>query len=583
MIGSLEKSIRFGFAAALIVLGVVAAISITSIRQLVLTSRWEEHTREVLMTIAELSANLMGAETASRDYVISGDERYLAAYRIADAAANERLRELRDLTADNPRQVARLDRLNPLVREKLAMPPRIATARRLDGIDAAGRMLLGAAGESLTRKLNLELTAMRDEENSLLRERSAAARADAHSTTVVISCGGLLAVLLVGLAALVIHRDMKVRRKAEGDLRQAEERLRLLIEGVRDHAIFMLDPSGRVVTWNSGAQQIKGYAANEIIGEHFSRFYPPEDIRRDKPGEELQIATATGSYEEEGWRVRKDGSRLWASVVISALRDNAGHLLGFAKVTRDVTQRKHAEDDIRRLNEELRAHASQLESANKELEAFCYSVSHDLRAPLRSIDGFSLALAEDYADKLDAPARNYLQRVRAATQRMARLIDDLLNLSRVSRSELSRCQVDLSATARAVVAELRKSQPDRQATITIADGLTADADPRLVRIVLDNLLGNAWKFTGNRPETRIEFAARGQNGTRQFFVRDNGAGFDMAYVHKLFGAFQRLHGFEQFPGTGVGLATVQRIIHRHGGRISAEGEVDKGATFSFTL
>jgi signal transduction histidine kinase len=239
-------------------------------------------------------------------------------------------------------------------------------------------------------------------------------------------------------------------------------------------------------------------------------------------------------------------------------------------------RRREAERAIIRLNADLQA-------VNKELEAFSHSVSHDLRAPLRAIDGFSQALLEDYAGKLDAEGQGYLQRVRAASQRMAQLIDDLLNLSRVTRAEMHRDDVDLTAMAREVAEELRKTEPGREADLIIAVGLRASGDERLLRVVLVNLLGNAWKFTNKRPRARIEFGMTGQEGKRAYLVRDDGVGFDMAYVGKLFGAFQRLHSADEFPGTGIGLATVQRIIHRHGGRVWAEGAVEQGATFYFTL
>jgi light-regulated signal transduction histidine kinase (bacteriophytochrome) len=248
-----------------------------------------------------------------------------------------------------------------------------------------------------------------------------------------------------------------------------------------------------------------------------------------------------------------------------------------------VSERKRADDEIRALNGRLERHATQLQAANTELEAFSYSVSHDLRAPLRSIDGFSMALLEDHAQSLDADGRDYLRRVRAATQRMSQLIDDILNLARVSRAQMTRATVDLSEMARAVVAELQKTEPDRQVEIDITGGLSIEGDAHLLRVVLDNLLANAWKFTSKQKQARIEFGSAGANGSRAFYVRDNGAGFDMTYASKLFGAFQRLHGTGEFPGTGVGLATVQRIINRHGGRIWAEAEVDKGAIFRFTL
>jgi len=265
-------------------------------------------------------------------------------------------------------------------------------------------------------------------------------------------------------------------------------------------------------------------------------------------------------------------------VVLTAALVVAAWLLHRADV-----RRREAESEVRRLNDQLQQRAVLLEAANKELDAFCYSVSHDLRAPLRGMDGFSLALLEDYGDRFDETGQDYLRRVRAASQRMAQLIDDLLALSRVTRREMSRQQVDLSALAEAVASDLRASGPARHVELHVAPGLVANGDPALLRVVLENLLGNAWKFTGKRPDARIEFGTAQRDGAMAFFIRDNGAGFDMAYADKLFVPFQRLHSTSEFPGTGVGLASVQRVIQRHGGRVWAEAEVGKGATFYFTL
>jgi|GEM_PF-3178819 len=226
----------------------------------------------------------------------------------------------------------------------------------------------------------------------------------------------------------------------------------------------------------------------------------------------------------------------------------------------------------------------ELETANKELEAFSYSVSHDLRAPLRSIDGFSRILLDDCKDRLGTQHKNYLERIRAATQRMGELIDDLLKLSRVTRAGMSREAVDLGALAAAVIEDLRRADPQRRVAVDIQPGLTAVGDPPLLRVLLENLIGNAWKFTGKTPDARIAFGARDDSShQRVYFVRDNGAGFDMTYASKLFGAFQRLHSMDEFPGTGIGLATVQRIVRRHGGRVWAEGAIGQGAAFYFTL
>lgn len=231
----------------------------------------------------------------------------------------------------------------------------------------------------------------------------------------------------------------------------------------------------------------------------------------------------------------------------------------------------------------LRAAKSETDTANRELEAFSYSVSHDLRGPLRSMDGFSQALLEDYGDALDATAQDYLRRVRAGSQRMSKLIDDLLGLSRVSRGNMKREKVNLSTIAESIADELRETAPGRDVTFCIAPNVMVEGDPRLLEVVLRNLLGNSWKFTSKHQSAVITLDATGDDGARTYFVRDDGAGFDMAYADALFEPFRRLHAVREFDGTGIGLATIQRIVHRHGGRIWAEGAVEKGATIYFTL
>ncbi len=291
--------------------------------------------------------------------------------------------------------------------------------------------------------------------------------------------------------------------------------------------------------------------------------------------------------------------RQWQSMEIEFVSQIANHLgvaLQHAELLADlrseILERQLAEQQVLDLNHGLRQAIIELKAVNKELEAFSYSVSHDLRAPLRSIDGFSQALLEDYQDRLDTSGQDYLQRIRSATQRMGRLIDDMLTLARVTRSDMHPASVDLSRIADRICTDLQQSQPERQVEFTIQAGLLAQGDAHLLQVLLENLLNNAWKFTSKHPHAKIEFGAIAQSNQSNssltsnapiYFVRDDGAGFDMAYINKLFGPFQRLHSMLDFPGNGIGLATVQRIVHRHGGTVWAEGGVEQGATFYFTL
>ncbi|MGA8030327.1 MAG: ATP-binding protein [Bryobacteraceae bacterium] len=273
-------------------------------------------------------------------------------------------------------------------------------------------------------------------------------------------------------------------------------------------------------------------------------------------------------------RVALTGNRDEVSTLINAFNEM------LAQIQRRDTELLRAHNEMEQRVEER---TTQLAAANKELESFAYSVAHDLRTPLRSIDGFSQALLEDYGDKLDSEGKNHLERVRAATQRMSGLIDDLLNLSRITRSEMRKQEFNLSEIVSSVAAELEKKEPERAVEFVVEQDLFVNGDLRLLRIAIENLLGNAWKYTGRHSRARIEFGESQHEGQPAYFVRDDGAGFDPRYAARLFGAFQRLHTNSEFPGTGVGLATVQRIIHRHGGEIWAEADVEKGATFFFSL
>jgi PAS domain S-box-containing protein len=377
-----------------------------------------------------------------------------------------------------------------------------------------------------------------------------------------------------------ILRDVSERKRSEETLRTSEARYRHTLDSMLE-GCQIIDSEWRYVYINAAAERHNRRPNEELLGKVMTDVWPGIENTEVYSAEMRCMNEKIPQYMENEF-IFPDGSSGWFEIGIQPLTE------GIFILSSDITDRKLAEMDIRRLNADLEQmveeRTTELRAVNKELEAFSYSVSHDLRAPLRSIDGFSQALLEDYADRLDDQARDYLNRVRGATQRMGLLIDDMLTLSRVTRAEMRRGTVDLSALAGDVLGELQKSEPGRKVEWRIEPGLAAEGDNQLLRVALLNLLGNAWKYTSYQPLPRIEFGAvRNANGTHEFFVRDNGAGFDMRYAGKLFGAFQRLHTVSEFPGTGIGLATVQRIINRHGGQVRAKGVSGQGATFFFTL
>ena len=393
---------------------------------------------------------------------------------------------------------------------------------------------------------------------------------------------------------LLIGTDNTARKRADEALRKNEAQLQTIIENV-DEGVVVSDLDGGLLHSNRAAQELHGNAGLGEFRRHVSGLADTfELVQMDGtvlPSAQWPLARILRGEKLRGLelcirRTDTDWQRVF-SYGGTLVQDGGGQPLMAVLTIGDITERKRAADVIWQLNTDLEERivkrTAQLQTANNELEAFCYSVSHDLRAPLRSLDGFSQALLEDYADTLDARGQNYLGRIRASSQRMGQLIDDLLNLSRVSRGEMSRELVNLSKMVREVEDELRATEPLREVEFVVADGLFAETDPRLLRIVLTNLLGNAWKFTSKQRHACIEFGSSGERGEKEYFMRDNGAGFDEAYASKLFGVFQRLHAASDFPGTGIGLATVQRILQRQGGRVWAEGKVEHGATFHFTL
>jgi PAS domain S-box-containing protein len=384
---------------------------------------------------------------------------------------------------------------------------------------------------------------------------------------------------------LLAIEDITERRQLEDELlRTKEENFRNIFDNAGDGILLADMEKKKFHIGNNAICRMLGYSREELKDLGVMDIHPEKDLPYIIDQFERQ-AKGEFSLSRDLPLKRKDGTVFHADVNATNIKfAGKNYLMGFFH---DITERKRAEEEIRRLNEELeqrvKERTAQLETLNEELEAFSHSVSHDLRAPLRSINGFSQALLENYKDRLDKQGQHYLERLSAASLRMAELIDDLLLLSHVARVELKKSKIDLTALARSIMQELQKTQPARQVEFVLAPGLAASGDPNLMRTLLENLLSNAWKFTSKKPRARIEFGMTYHDDKPMFFIQDNGAGFDMTYADKLFKPFQRLHSLADFPGTGIGLASVRRIVHRHGGRAWAKGKPNEGATFYFTI
>ncbi len=382
---------------------------------------------------------------------------------------------------------------------------------------------------------------------------------------------------------IAIKQDITERKKMEEALRDREQRLNKTQE-IAHLGSWELDLAENRLSWSDEVYRIFGLKPAEFGAsyENFLEIVHPDDRKAVDTAYSVSLREGKDSYEIKHRIVRKsDGELRFVHEKCEHVRDKSGKVIRSIGMMQDITDSKKTEEEILMLNEKLKQRAFELDAANRELEAFSYSASHDLRAPLRSIDGFSRILEEEYGKALDEKGKQFLGKLRNATQKMGQLIDDLLNLSKVTRTDMHIEKVDLSRIAMEIAANLKENDSGRKVEFIIADGVTAKCDKNLIKAAMENLLGNAWKFTANHEKARIEFGF--VKDKKAYFIRDDGAGFDMEYAGKLFSPFQRLHSSRDFKGTGIGLSIVDRIIKKHGGNIWAEGGVEKGAVFYFTL
>jgi PAS domain S-box-containing protein len=646
---SLERKLTLGFGGALIVLLLVSFSASINARRLTESHLLVDHTHEVLNHLEQALIDVLTMQTNVRGFVLTGSEEMLQSYREGRAHLAAEIRVLRELTADNPTRRQGLDQVESLAaRATEIMEERIA-ARREAGLPTAEAIPGFLESQRMVEALRRSVQSIEEDERRLLNARFAAAEAGTRANLATLIITGVLATALVGFAVLRVRYDVRLRREAEEKLRQfngelearirertlqqettnrelsrqiaerttaeealrhSERRFRALIEHSAD-SVSLIDAANNILYLSPAVAAVEGYTAEELGGHNGLENTHPDDL----PFVHATMAQLMANPAKPIpvlWRRRhKQGHWLWLEGVATNLLDDPA-VRAIVTNYRDVTPRKQAEEQIRRLNSDLEERVArrtaQLEAVNHELEAFSYSVSHDLRAPLRHIDGFSSLLAKHVGEALDEKGRRYLATISNAARQMGRLIDDLLSFSRMGRADMKLQEIDHDALVAGVIREGRFANEALPIEWKIAPLPRVRADAAMLRQVWFNLIDNAVKYSGKRPQPRIEIgwsAVEGGVGLPpqvtpssqipsagpqsaaptqlEFFVRDNGVGFDMTYVEKLFGVFQRLHGPAEFEGTGIGLANVRRIITRHGGQTRAEGRVGEGATFYFSL
>ena len=585
--GTIEIKMLSGFLLAISLLLFGGAYTYRTSVQLAGSLEWMAHSQEVRATLAGLYGSLAGAELAQRDYLLTAQHDRLYEYTRFVMRVQDDVASAARLTSDNPAQQRNWAVLHSAVENRLdAMTDGLVAYQRY-GLPAARAVLGIPRPNGSTEEVRAAIERMDAVEVRLLTERRTASANVRHATLVSLVVTLALASAIFIALFRAAHREMRARSSAESDLLESNRFLDSLIENL-PVMVFVKDARTlRYVRQNRAALDLLGLSRDDVIGKNDRDFLPAEqaDFISAKDREVLAAGRLVDVPEQRIDSLHL-GTRILHTMKMPIL-DERGEPKFLLGISVDITAQKLAEQAIRELNAELRDKAAQLEVTNKELESFSYSVSHDLRAPLRAIDGFAQMMEEDYQERLDAEGKRYLSVIRQNSSRMGGLIDDLLEFSRLGRQPVARGEVNVDALVREVVAEVLSSEPRGVASaapqIEVGPLPPARGDPGLLRQVWTNLIANAVKYSGKvqRPFIQISGCEAGEEN--HYSVRDNGVGFNMQYAEQLFRVFQRLHRAEEFGGTGVGLAIVHRIVTRHGGRVWAEGVENVGAVFSFAL
>jgi PAS domain S-box-containing protein len=596
-----QKTIRAIVATGILFLVAILAMGLLSYRLSDL-DYWTIHTHKVIEELKDSLSSLQDVETGDRGYLLTHRQEFLDVYKSGKVFTFTHIDEIKRLTMDNAIQQQNVVALAAIARKRIEKATELL-AKFQQSADTSGLVIGMGEGKKLMDAFREQIKVMTSTEDKLLQKRMADLRFTQYATWTTTAGLAALAMMLLNWVFQITRTAIQdEKRIAEDQTRKQEHTFRLLVSGVKDYAIFMLDPGGHVMTWNEGAELNKGYKAEEIIGRHFSCFYVDEDIQLGTPATELLEAIASGRCEVEGLRKRKDGSTFWANVVISAIKDEQGELIGFAKVSRDLTERRLADDartaisaeklrvsvlnaeieQQKRIEKALKEVTINLARSNADLQQFAYVASHDLQEPLRAVTGFLTLLASKQAGNLDADSQKYINHAVEGAHRMRALVNDLLAYARVESRGKELEPVQLSKVLDRVKLDL-SAAIDESAAVIISDELpTVMGDTTQLAQLFQNLIGNAIKFRSSMaPEVRIK--CNPQNSDWLFSFQDNGRGFDMEHAERIFVIFQRLQGREQASGTGIGLALCKKIVERHNGKIWVESKPDQGSTFFFTL
>lgn len=584
---ALDRWTSTGFALGIVLMLGAAAVAYNFTSQLLHTADWVSHRQEILRELQEISTRMADFESSQRGYIITGDEKMLAGWEENKQGLKEDIGDVRRLALDNPVQLQRLEQLARIMDERNAWQESTARVRRQEGPAAAARLVATGTGIRLAADYKKLMNEMQRDEYALLDRDRLHAETTSTTAFLLMPLGVFLSLTLLSVGLFFLNTGMMERLQAEKKLQASVREVMDLKTALDVHAIVSITGRDRVITHvNDKFCTISKFSREELTGHDHSLInshYHPESFFRNLWETIEQGKVWTGEIRHQA----KDGTLYWVATTIVPFLNEDGKVRQYVSIGADITERKRAQEEIHVLNLELeervRRRTAELETANKELEAFSYSVSHDLRAPLRTVDGFSQAVLEDYGALLPGEGLRYLKTIREGAQRMGNLIDDLLTFSRLSRLPLNKQKVSMDRLVSNVLDELRPQLDGRKIEIRTAKMHPGTGDPSLLKQVWINLISNAVKYTRKRENAVVEIGSMEGTDGPTWFVRDNGVGFDMQYAHKLFGVFQRLHPADEYEGTGVGLAIVQRVIHRHGGRAWAEASENRGATFYFNL